>query len=622
MSINEISDDYSLYENGKNYNRLLRPDYYRTIDINEAFYASDQWRGVKAKGQPALIMPVYKRIADHQIATILASPIKAVFTIDNFNGEAADAVETQKKLDMLNYQVQDKWEKDKIDSLLRECLVDGFNSGDFAVYTYWDKNVNTKQSYGKNADGSDTDITGDFCNELKDGSEIMFGNANDRRVQNQPYILVIGRGMVSDLVAEAKLNGVDEKDYSMITSDLDYNETSGDRGKIELDKSPQTNGKTLYVIKLWKKDGEVYYRKSTKFSPVITEQKMGLKRYPIAWGNWTKRKNSYHGEAAGTALVPNQIAINQMYSNIVYHLRMTAFGKVIYDSSRISSWNNAIGSAIGVEGNIEGAVQQLSAGQLNTNMFGFIGDMVTATKDLNGANDAALGNVNPSTASASAIMANIQQNAIPLDNPKMNLYQFVEDLVLNWEDFIENKYKVPRKVGYTEDKIQKVGDLNGKDYKKISLALKVEVGASTIWSEITSVNTIMELLAKGNITFVQALERFPDGYIANKQGLIEEINKQTAAMQAQQQQPQEAPQQQTPPTGALTPPPEQGATQGTPPPNFAEMASFVDTLPPEVQDKLKSMPDKDYQAYVEALMQARDQGQLNPSQENPQQGGQ
>jgi hypothetical protein len=624
MAINDIQADYMLYENGKNYNRLLRPDYYKTIDINEAFYASDQWRGVKSKGQPTLIMPLYKRIADHQIATILASPIKAVFTIENFDGQAENAAEYQTKLDMLNYQIQDKWEKDKIDSLLRDCLVDGFNSGDYAIYTYWDKNINTKQSYGKNVDGTDTDITGDFCNEIKDGAEIMLGNANDRRLQQQPYIVIVGRGMVQDLIDEAKLNGVKEEDYSLITSDLDYTETAGDRGKIELDKSPETNGKTLYVIKLWKKDGEVYYRKSTKFSPVIQEQSMGLKRYPLAWGNWTKRKNSYHGEAAGTALVPNQIAINQMYSNIVYHLRMTAFGKVIYDSSRISSWNNAIGSAIGVEGDITGAVQQLQAGQLNTNMFSFIGDMVNETKDLNGVNDAALGNVNPSTASASGIMANIQQAAIPLDNPKSNLYQFVEDLVLNWEDFIENKYKVPRKVGFTEDKVQMVGEINGSDYKKIPLSLKVEVGASTMWSEVTSINTILQLLATNRITFLQALERFPDGYIANKQGLIDEINKQNAAMLEQQQAPQggavppESPQ--APPTGQEQNPTGQNApapTGQSAAPDYEEMSKFVDTLAPEVQKKLQSLPDAQYEAAVTQLMAADKQGQLNP----PAQGG-
>jgi hypothetical protein len=615
MDINGIDADYQLYELGKTYNRQLSPPFYQTIDINEAFYANDQWRGVKAKGQPALIMPVYKRVADHEIASILSSPIKAVFTIENFDSEAANAQELQTKVDMLNHTIQNIWEKGKIDSLLRECLTDGFNSGDYAIYTYWDKHVNTKQTYGKNPDGTDTQITGDICNEIKDSSEIMFGNPNDRRVQPQPYILVIGRGIVSDLIAEAKANDVAESDYNTITSDLDYLETAGDRGKIELDKSPETGGKTLYVIKLWKKDGMVYYRKSTKFCNIIKEQSMNLTRYPITFGNWIKRKNSYHGTAAGTALVPNQIVINQMYSQIAYHLRMTAFGKVIYDSSRIAAWNNAIGSAIAVEGDITGAVQQLQAGQLNANVFGFIGDLVSQTKDLNGANDTALGNANPNVASGTAIMANVTQNAIPLENPKQILYQFVEDFVLNLEDFIENKYKVPRKVGYKEDKVSKVGEINGKDYKDIALNLKVEVGASTIWSEITEINTILTLLAGQHITFLQALERMPDGYVMNKQGLIDEINKANAA--ANNQPPQAGtmpPTGQMPPAGEQPPasPPSGQVPQGQAPANYDEMAKFVDTLSPDVQKKLQSLPDSQYEAAVTQLMAADKQGLLNP----------
>lgn len=615
MDYNTISEDYQLYENGKNYNRRLSPDYYKTIDVNEAFYANDQWRGVRTNGQPALIMPVYKRIADHEIASILSSKIKGVFMIQDHDSEAAGADALQKKVDMLNYKIANIWERDKIDAMLRDCLTDGFNTGDYAIYTYWDKNIKTKQYYGKNKDGSPTEITGDLCNEIKDSCDIMLGNPNDKRIEGQPYILVIGRAIVSQLKDEAKAYGVPEKEYKNISSDLDYEEQAGVRGKIELDNTTGTSDKTLYVIKLWKKDGILWYRKSTKFSAVCPETNMKTSRYPISWGNWTKRKNSYHGQAAGTAIVPNQIAINQMYSNIVYHLRMTAFGKIIYDSSRIGGWNNAIGSAIAVEGNIEGAVQQLQAGQMNTNMFGFIGDMLNTTKELNGANDTALGNVNPEQASGTAIMANVQQNAIPLENPKSNLYQFVEDLLLNWQDIIENKYTVPRKVGYTEDKIKKAGTIKGTDYKEIPLSLKIEIGASLLWSEVTSINTIMTLLAQNKITFLQALERMPEGYVMNKQGLIDEINKMNTTMEQRQNAAPMPPEMGgQAPSPAAAPPeqvPPQGQLQGDL--SYEEMAAFVDTLSPEVQAAIAKLPDKQYEEAVNRLMVAQKQGLLEPA---------
>ena len=216
-------------------------------------------------------------------------------------------------------------------------------------------------------------------------------------------------------------------------------------------------------------------------------------------------------------------------------------------------------------------------------------------------------------------MANVQQNAIPLENPKQNLYQFVEDLLLIWQDIIENKYIVPRKVGYTEDKIKKAGEIKGSDYKEIPLSLKVEVGASLLWSEVTSINTIMTLLAQNRITFLQALERMPEGYVMNKQGLIDEINKMNESMAAQQTAgtlpPEMGGQPPTPPEGAA-PPQTVPTTEQTPAPegklSYEEMAKFVDTLSPEVQAAIAKLPDAQYEEAVNQLMAADKQGMLNP----------
>jgi hypothetical protein len=49
------------------------------------------------------------------------------------------------------------------------------------------------------------------------------------------------------------------------------------------------------------------------------------------------------------------------------------------------------------------------------------------------------------------------------------------------------------------------------------------VGASSYWSEISSLNTLDGLLKQNKITTVQYLERLPDGLISEKQKLIDEI---------------------------------------------------------------------------------------------------
>ena len=51
---------------------------------------------------------------------------------------------------------------------------------------------------------------------------------------------------------------------------------------------------------------------------------------------------------------------------------------------------------------------------------------------------------------------------------------------------------------------------------------KVDVGASTLWSEAVVISTLDGLLGKGLITFEQYLERLPKGLIPDATGLIDD----------------------------------------------------------------------------------------------------
>ena len=53
--------------------------------------------------------------------------------------------------------------------------------------------------------------------------------------------------------------------------------------------------------------------------------------------------------------------------------------------------------------------------------------------------------------------------------------------------------------------------------------LKLDVGASTYYSEIASMQTLENMLMRGNITPVQFLERVSDDYVPKRTALIEEL---------------------------------------------------------------------------------------------------
>ena len=60
------------------------------------------------------------------------------------------------------------------------------------------------------------------------------------------------------------------------------------------------------------------------------------------------------------------------------------------------------------------------------------------------------------------------------------------------------------------------------------MLLKIEVGASSYYSEIASMQTLDNLLQSGQIDIVQYLERVPDSYVPGRRKLIEEKKQEPA----------------------------------------------------------------------------------------------
>ena len=71
-------------------------------------------------------------------------------------------------------------------------------------------------------------------------------------------------------------------------------------------------------------------------------------------------------------------------------------------------------------------------------------------------------------------------------------------------------------------------------FKKLPMQMKLDVGASSYYSEIAAMQTLDNLLMQKQIDIVQYLERMPDGYIPDRRGLISELKKAMEMMQAAQ----------------------------------------------------------------------------------------
>lgn len=151
---------------------------------------------------------------------------------------------------------------------------------------------------------------------------------------------------------------------------------------------------------------------------------------------------------------------------------------------------------------------------------------------------------------------------------------------------------------------------DGQRYKDLVLSVRVDVGASTLWSEAQSIQTLDNLLAAGLIDPVQYLERMPKGIIPDLTGLIsskqQELEQQQAmqqaagtetsggAAEAQAADPAQAAMQQA---GSAPSQPEIGAEQ-------AALQALLAQLSPEEQALFNSLPAEEQAAMLQNAMGA------------------
>ena len=230
-------------------------------------------------------------------------------------------------------EVRNLLEKFKMDYRIRDALFDGAITGDYAAHFFWNPEA---RPYG----GAFGEYKGEIEMELLDGINVMFGNPNCREVEKQPYILIVGRDTVENLKKEAAYwqwitlpswgggtaQAVGEVcppagDKFDIRADSELYNFAGIGGKTEIHGDDDKTGKALYVYlytKVWKteqyinpktglvelrKVQTVHVTKATRHCNIFEDVDTGLSRYPIAWGNWQKQRNQYHGRALVTEIM-------------------------------------------------------------------------------------------------------------------------------------------------------------------------------------------------------------------------------------------------------------------------------------------------------------------------------
>lgn len=517
---------WKLYERGLDFNSSINLE--DTVRVNENFFIGKQWEGVISNGLPTPVFNFLKRVCCFTVATITSDNIKVNASPLSATPNTTSLVDPVR---IINEELDALTELNNIPSLMREFARNAAVDGDGCLYTWWDPDAETGQ-----------DAKGCIRTEIVENLRVHFGNPNDRDVQSQPWIILERREIISAAQAEAKENGFET-----------WRNIGGDGDNTNPDAAKETTDKVTTILLFWRdtKTRHIWAYKCARGSSIREPWDLGIKLYPISWLNWDYIQDCFHGQAMITGLIPNQIFVNKLWAMSQLSLMTTAFPKVVYDATRVGKWDNRIGAAIGIQGgDVNNVAKIIDPASISPQISQFIELAVEETEQSLGATSVALGDTRPDN--TSAIIALQRAASTPSEITKQNLYKSIEDLYRIYIEFMGEYYGKRYVDMTTPEEVRQVYDFIGQEtpaeipmqfdfsqLKDMPMHIKLDIGASSYYSEIASIQTLDNLLKMGKIDTVQYLERIPDGYIPGRRELINELKEQqrnAMAMQAQMQQ--------------------------------------------------------------------------------------
>lgn len=461
---------------------------YDFTERSHNFFEGRQWVGLESGGEQLPFYNIVQPICEHKIASVAQNNMTIRYTPFGYG----DQIEL---CNLLNDHASRVWERQKLERKCWDVIKESCISGDSYLY-FFNSNLDS---------------------QIIDNTNIHFGDEQQPDLQKQPYILIFERRNVEDVKKEARENGVET---DLIIPDEDVENLIGDREEV--------GDKCTSLLYLEKKDGEIHFTRATRNIVYQPETKVdGLILYPIASLVWMRKKNSSRGNGEVSQLIPNQIAINRLLARREISTKMTAFPKAVYSDTFIQNPEDIdkVGSAIRVSGNVQRvneAFAYISPSGMSSDAGNLQSELISQTRELAGAGDAALGNINPERASGSAIIAIRDQSAIPL-NEQISLYrQFVEDIALIFYNF----WKIYNTQGILIESQMKL--IPPEKLKEMKVDVRVDVSPTNVYAKFSQEQAVENALAQQRITFEEYVEALDEDSTAPKQKFQEILKKRQA----------------------------------------------------------------------------------------------
>ena len=420
----EATEIWKKYQQGVNHHNQI--GLYEKVRKAYRFFEGDQWHGLESDGE---VMPMYnfiQPVVEHKAASVAMNGMAINYSPMEYGSDYQTAA---RACDVLNRYAARQWELLKMDKLGWAIIKDACIAGDSYLYFY-DRNLHA---------------------QIIDGPNVYFADETSRDIQNQDWIIIAERRFVTDVRREAKENGLSQEEIDLIGPDSDTGQLLGDDARQNSQQEDKRCTSLLYMRK--NKEGIVTISRSTQNVVYQPEEVMqgkekesgepagkGMQLYPLAGLWWVPKKESARGVGEVTPLIPNQIEVNKMLVRRLMNAKITAFGRMVYNKRTVANPESVaeVGSAIEVQdvpaARVTDHVAYLHPSPMSADAKNLTDEMISQTRDLAGAGDAALGQINPEQASGSAIIAVRDQAALPLNEQIAEYKQFCEDVAAIWFD--------------------------------------------------------------------------------------------------------------------------------------------------------------------------------------------
>lgn len=478
----QITKIWKLFDKGVSEHRRMALE----SDTERAyrFYEGDQWYGLE-NGEP---LPVYNFIAPtvkYKVASTAMNQMQIYFSPMHSGARTARLVQA------LNTAAASWWEKLGMDTVCWQALKDSAIAGESYLYIY-------------NEQGD--------C-QLIDNTDVFLGDETTADIRRQPYIILRERRDAAELRQKMLSVGLPPEEADKIVSD------NAHQKPLTTENGHHDDGKCTVLMYMRREGNDLIFERCTRHVSFGEKRIKGLNCYPLVGLVTGQKKGSARGRGEVRPLIANQIEINRNLVRRLLNAKMTAFSRLVYATDKIDDPEalGEVGSAIAVNdstiADIHSAVGYLSPAPMSADAKIISDEMLSLSRELAGAGEVVTGNIDPSTASGTAIIAVRDQAEIPLNENMALFRRFVEDVAAVWY-----KLWICYGTGVLADK---ENDFTVSELMALRPRIRVDATSTTPYSKYAREETLDKLLQRGDITFEEYVESLDDDCSVPKARLME-----------------------------------------------------------------------------------------------------